>query len=92
VEQRLQGTLTATHRHRRFTTRALTSAAWSLMTPPAQETRLLAGELDLAYQATKVVTWDAGVRGFWQSLAAGAPFGQGTLFVGASFGAPPVRW
>jgi hypothetical protein len=93
VEERVQGTIAASHHHRRFTTRALTSAAWSLTASRAEETRLFAGELALAYEATTAVAYDAGVRGFWQSLATnGAPFLQGTMFVGVSLGAPPVRW
>jgi hypothetical protein len=93
VEQRIQGTLTASHHYRRLTARALTSAAWSMPAISANETSLFAGELAVAYDATKAVAWDAGVRGFGQRLAAaGAPFLQGTMFVGLSLRAPPARW
>jgi hypothetical protein len=93
VEQRIQGTIVASHHHRRFATRVFASAAQSLPPGGPSATSLFAGELGVAYDATSVVAFDVGARTIWERIApAGAPFLQNTVFAGVSLHAPRVRW
>src|SRR5262249_37764340 len=92
-DERLEGTLGASHRLRRLTTRATASGSRSVMTPAAFATSLVAGEVSVAYDATRVVAIDGGMRALWQRQdATGATFSQGTMFIGVTFKAPPLRW
>ena len=93
VDERLQGTLTAQHTHKRVATRAFVSASESIPASRNGATRLLAGELGTAYTPRGVVGFDTGVRGFWQhEETTGVDFFQGTLFIGVTFRAEPVRF
>ena len=93
VEQRVQGTLTATHRHRRLTTRLFASAAQTVPGDEQNATSLFASELDVAYDANQFVSFDTGGRLIWQRIVGtGVPFLQGTLFAGVTLRAPRVRW
>jgi hypothetical protein len=93
VEQWAQGSAVASYHHRRLTTRLFASAWQSLPASDQNATSLLAGELGVAYEATKVLAFDAGTRAIWQRTPpTGAPFVQGTVFAGVSLRAPRVRW
>jgi hypothetical protein len=92
VDQRVQGTLAASHTHRRLATKLFLSASQSVPPNGVNATSLLAGELGVAYGATRAVALDAGFRGFWQRQeASGASFLQATAFVGVTLRAPPMR-
>lgn len=92
VDERLEGSLAAVHVHRRLATRLLVSGSQSVPVSAAGATRVLAGEAGAAYDLGRVVMFDAGVRALWQRQEmGGASFVQGTLFVGVTFRAPPIR-
>jgi hypothetical protein len=92
VDERVGGTLTASHTYRRFTTHLLAGASQSVPASGAYATSLVAGELGTAYALRDFVTFDLGVRGLWQRQETPeAFFLQGTAFAGVTFRAPPVR-
>jgi hypothetical protein len=92
VDERVGGTLTASHTYRRLTTHALAGVSQSVPASGAYATSLVAGELGVAYALREFVTFDVGVRGLWQRQEAPeAVFLQGTAFAGVTFRAPPVR-
>lgn len=93
VDERLQGTVSATHTHKHWTNHALLSASESMPPSRSDATRLFAGEVGTAFTPRGVVGFDAGVRGFYQRAeATGDDFFQGTFFVGVTFRADPVRF
>jgi hypothetical protein len=93
VQQEVQGTVTASHRYHRLTTRVFASALQSLPTNDVNATSFVAGEIGVSYDATKVVALDAGTRGMWQRISpTGVPFLQSTVFAGVTVHAPRVQW
>jgi hypothetical protein len=92
VDERVGGTLTASHTYRRVTTHALAGASQSVPASGVYATSLVAGELGVAYALRDFVTFDLGVRGLWQrQQVPEAVFLQGTVFAGVTFRAPPVH-
>lgn len=93
IDERLQGTVAATHTYKHLASRVLLTASESMPPSGSDATRLFAGELGTTWTPRGVVGFDAGVRGFYQRAeASGADFFQGTLFVGVTFRADPVRF
>ncbi len=93
VDDRLRGTVAATHTVKHFTSRALLAASESMPPSRSDATRLFAGELGTTWTPRGVVGLDAGVRGFYQRAeTTGSDFFQATFFVGITFRADPIRF
>lgn len=93
VDERLRGTVAATHTYKHFTSRALLTASESMPPNRSDATRLFAGEIGTTWTPRGVVGFDAGMRGFYQRTeTTGADFFQATFFVGVTFRANPVRF
>jgi hypothetical protein len=106
VDERIQGTLLSKWTHGPFVVNAFASAQQSVLTEGPNATKLLTGELGLAYAATDAVIFDIGVRGLWQRAALSTPtagtqqaatgmteasIGQAIVFVGVTLRAPTMR-
>lgn len=92
VDQRVEGSLVLTHRHRRLDTHVFASGSQSIPANDVNATSLVSGELGAAYRVTRLVVFDAGLRGMWQrQTIAQVGFLQGTLFFGVTLRAPPTR-
>jgi hypothetical protein len=92
VDERVQGTLAAGYTYGRLATHAFAVASQSVPANGLYATKLVSGELSAGYAVSKVVGFDAGVRGMWQRAdAAQAAFLQGTVFIGMTLRAPPIR-
>jgi hypothetical protein len=92
VEERVEGSIVASHTYQQFTTHAFASAMQAVPTSNPYATSLLASELGTAYGATDLVVFDAGVRGLWQRQGLPpAAFLQGVFFLGITLRAPKVR-
>lgn len=93
IEERLQATVVATHTKKHLATRVLVTASESIPPSRRDATRLFASEVGAAWTPRGIVGFDAGLRGFYERAeATGADFFQGTLFVGITFRADPVRF
>ncbi len=92
VDEWAQTTLGARLQRGRLTARGFLGASRSVSANGPSAGSLVSGELSAAYGVTKIVAFDAGVRGLWQRQeATGATLSVATLFIGATLRAPPVR-
>jgi hypothetical protein len=92
IDERAQVSLGESYQRERFTTGASLNASRSVPASGPFATSVFNGQLGAGYGVTKLVAFDAGVRGIWQRQeATGATLSMATLFIGVTLRAPPVR-
>jgi hypothetical protein len=93
VDERAEGTFTASHQHGRFAAHLFASASQSVGTKSPYATSLAAGEVGGTYAESKLVALDVGVRILWQHVAEiRVPLLQSTMFIGVRLRAPETRF
>lgn len=92
VDEQVQATVAATRTQYPFTTHAYLTAAESISQSELYAIRFGSGEIGGSYALSKIVSFDAGLRGLWQEQNFGsADLLQGTFFLGLTLRAPPTK-